>query len=238
MPRRARHLIPAGLPRRGELIAACAVAILRRAPAARPADPRARPGIRGREQGQQVAAVVAARARRWPGWPGRLPPGPGNALAGFTAGPSSILWHLGGGHLAGRAGAAARGVRRRAGLAAQAVSRRAGRRRRRGRADRLAGLAAHRRVGGPAAAPGPGRGGSPRRRRPARSGRAPWSPGTACALGVVPATGAIAELRWAEALARHARRRCRRAGRDARRAAGGARRAPPPQAGDRPRPRR
>src|ERR1700727_1320300 len=28
MPRRARHLIPRGLPRRGEVIAACAVAIL------------------------------------------------------------------------------------------------------------------------------------------------------------------------------------------------------------------
>ena len=38
------------------------------------------------------------------------------------------------------------------------------------------------------------------RRRLATPRSAPgrWSPGTACALGVVPATGAVAELRWAE----------------------------------------
>jgi hypothetical protein len=33
-----------------------------------------------------------------------LAAGPQNALAGFAAGPSGILWHLGGGHLAGRIG--------------------------------------------------------------------------------------------------------------------------------------
>ncbi len=77
---------------------------------------------------------------------------------------------------------------------------------------------------------------APSPRAPIRAGAVVTREG--CALGVVPATGAIAELRWAEVARGHADRRRRGAGRNARRAPGGARRAPPPQAGDRPRPRR
>ena len=78
-------------------------------------------------QGQQVAAVVAARA--------------GGGRAGLDAGGRpgarrrrasppgrrAILGHLGGGHLAGRAGQPLAGFARRRELAAAAVPRRAGR---------------------------------------------------------------------------------------------------------------
>jgi hypothetical protein len=102
-PRRARYLIPKGTPRRVEVTAACAVAIL--------------VAHLLLAQVTLVLAVIFAavsKASRWRLWwllgpagaglAWTLAAGPEHALAGFTAGPSSILWHLGGGHLAGRGG--------------------------------------------------------------------------------------------------------------------------------------
>jgi hypothetical protein len=102
-PRRARYLIPKDLTRRGEVVAACAVAIL--------------VAHLLLAQLTLVLAVIFAAVSKASGWrrwwllapagaglAWTLAAGPGNALAGFTAGPSGILWHLGGGHLAGRAG--------------------------------------------------------------------------------------------------------------------------------------
>src|SRR6185437_8374605 len=101
MPRQARHLIPAGLPRRGELIAACVVAILV-----------AHLLLAQLTFVLAVTFAVAAKAGRWRPWwllapaaaglAWTLAAGPENALAGFAAGPASILWHLGGGRLAGQ----------------------------------------------------------------------------------------------------------------------------------------
>ncbi len=137
VPRRARHLIPAGLPRRGELIAVCAVAIVIA-------------HLLLAQLTLVLALVFAAagKASRWRLWwllgPAAaglawiLAAGPGNAFAGFAAGPSSILGYLSAGRLAGHIGhplAAFGGVE---GLAAEAVPRRAALRCRRGRADRLA----------------------------------------------------------------------------------------------------
>lgn len=101
-PRRARHLIWVGLPRRRELIAVCAVAIL----------------VLHLVFAQltlllAVVFAVVSKVSKWRMWWLFLPvaaglgwtiaAGPGNAIAGFIAGPSNILWHLAGGHLAGRA---------------------------------------------------------------------------------------------------------------------------------------
>ncbi len=103
MPRRARHLIPAGLPRRGELVAVCAVAIL----AAH---------LLFAQLTLVLALVFAATGKvsRWRMWwllgpaaaglAWTLAAGPGHALAGFAAGPSSILRYLSAGHLAGHLG--------------------------------------------------------------------------------------------------------------------------------------
>ena len=93
-PRRARQLIPAGLPRRGELIAACAVAVA---------------GVHLLlAQLTLILAVTFAglsRATRWRlswllvpavvGVAWILLAGPGPALTGFAAGPASVLRHLG-----------------------------------------------------------------------------------------------------------------------------------------------
>jgi len=94
-------LIPAGLPRRGELIAACVVAILV-----------AHLLLAQLTFVLAVTFAVAAKAGRWRPWwllapaaaglAWTLAAGPENALAGFAAGPASILWHLGGGRLAGQ----------------------------------------------------------------------------------------------------------------------------------------
>ncbi len=61
-----------------------------------------------------VIFAVVSKTSRWRLWwllapavaglAWTLAAGPGSALAGFAAGPSGILWHLGGGHLAGRIG--------------------------------------------------------------------------------------------------------------------------------------
>ncbi|HET9080479.1 MAG TPA: hypothetical protein VFO01_08180 [Trebonia sp.] len=102
-PRRARHLIPRGLPRRGELVAGCAVALVV-----------AHLLLAQLTLVLAVAFAVVSKASRWRLWwllapaaaglTWALAIGPGRALAGSAAGPASILWHLGGGHLAGEAG--------------------------------------------------------------------------------------------------------------------------------------
>ena len=124
MPRRARHLIPAGFPRRGELIAACAVLILL-----------AHLLLAQLTLVLALVFAVVGKVTRWrlcwllapaaAGLAWTLAAGPGQALAGFAAGPSSVLgtwpagtWPAG----PGRPLAAFARDRR---LAAAAVSRRA-----------------------------------------------------------------------------------------------------------------
>jgi len=102
-PRRARHLIPTGLPRRGEVIAVCAVAILL-----------AHLLLAQLTLVLAIAFAVTGKASRWRRWwllapmvgglAWTLATGLDNAVAGFAAGPSSILWQLSGGHLAGETG--------------------------------------------------------------------------------------------------------------------------------------
>jgi hypothetical protein len=197
VPRRARHLIPDGVPRRVELIAACAVTILLA-------------HLLLAQLTLLLALVFAlvSKATRWRlgwlAWPAlaglawTIAVGPGDAIAGFTAGPSAILWHLGGGRLGG------------------------------GTAQPLAGFAGAQHwlprqfplalVGGAAEAAllgwldwvhtdewavppsRPGLIAGARRviaARTIRAGGVVTREG--CALGVVQATGAVAELRWAEA---------------------------------------
>jgi hypothetical protein len=103
VPRRARHLIPTGLPRRSEIIAVCAVAILL-----------AHLLLAQLTLVLAIAFAVLGKASRWRRWWLLAPVAAGlawtlalrldTALAGFAAGPSGILWHLGGGHLAGEIG--------------------------------------------------------------------------------------------------------------------------------------
>src|ERR1700722_7069147 len=93
MPRRARQLVPAGLPRRGELIAVCAVLILL-----------AHLLLAQLTLVLALVFAVAGKITRWRlcwlfapaaaglGW--MLAAGPGEALAGFAAGPVSVLGHL------------------------------------------------------------------------------------------------------------------------------------------------
>jgi hypothetical protein len=102
-PRRARHLVPKGLPRRTEAVAAAAVAVLA-----------VHLVLAQVTLLLVVAFFVVGKVSRWRrswllipalaglGWV--LAIGPGPAIAGFTVGPGSILWHLAGGHLAGKAG--------------------------------------------------------------------------------------------------------------------------------------
>jgi hypothetical protein len=102
MPRRARQLIPTGLPRRGEVVAVCAVAILA-----------AHLLLAQLTLVLAVVFVVVSKISQWRRWwlltpvaaglVWTLAIGPDRALAGFAAGPSDILWHLGGGHPAGEA---------------------------------------------------------------------------------------------------------------------------------------
>jgi hypothetical protein len=100
MPRRARQLIPAGVPRRGELIAAGLVLI-----------------VLAHLLLAQLTIVLAlaftavGKVTRWrlywllapaaAGLAWMLAVGPGETLAGFAAGPSSVLGHLAGAHAAG-----------------------------------------------------------------------------------------------------------------------------------------
>jgi hypothetical protein len=198
MPRRARHLIPAGLPRRGELIAVCVMALLI-----------AHLLLAQLTLVLALVFVVVSKVSRWRLWwlaapaaaglAWTLATGPGSAVAGFTAGPAAILWHLGGGHLAGRAGqplagfgGAAKWLPRQFPLALVAGAAEAA----------LIGWLDWLHTDEWAVPPSrPGLIAAVRRAVATRATRA----GTVvtregCALGVAPATGAVAELRWAEAL--------------------------------------
>jgi hypothetical protein len=196
-PRHARHLIPAGLPRRGELIAVCAVAILVA-------------HLLLAQLTLVLALVLAAigKAGRWRRWwllvpavvglAWTLAAGPGSALAGFAAGPSAILGYLSAGHLSTDLGhpfaafAGAQGWLPRQfpvaliGAAGEAAL-----------IGWLGWLHTDEWVVPP---PRPGVIAAARRASAARAIRAgAVVTREGCALGVVPATGAVAELRWAEA---------------------------------------
>src|SRR6202012_1481847 len=103
MPRRARHLIPAGLPRRGELIAVSVIAILV-----------AHLLLAQLTLVLALIFAVVSKGTRWRLWWLAAPAaaglawtvgaGPGNPAGGSPAGPAGILWPLTGGHLAGRDG--------------------------------------------------------------------------------------------------------------------------------------
>src|SRR6202044_716331 len=93
MPRRARYLVPKGLPRRGELLAACAVVL-----------------IVSHLLFAQLTLLIAVvcyligKATRWraawllgpaaAGLVWTLTLGPAKAAAGFTAGPAQIIGYL------------------------------------------------------------------------------------------------------------------------------------------------
>lgn len=196
VPRRARHLIPTGLPRRRETVAGCAVAILV-----------AHLLLAQLTLVLAVLFAVVSKASRWRLWwllapaaaglAWTLATGPDQALAGFAAGPSAILWHLGGGHLAGAAGHPFAGFADAGdwlprqfpvaliGGAAEAAL-----------AGWLAWLHTDEWAVPP---PRPGLLAAARRELNAnaiRAGAVVTRDG--CALGVVPSTGAIAELRWAD----------------------------------------
>ena len=103
MPRRARHLIPAGAPHRGEAVAASALLVLL-----------VHLLLAQLTLVLAVAFAVIARLSRWRLWwlivPAAaglfltLAAGPGHAAAGFAAGPSHVLGYLGHGHLPDRLG--------------------------------------------------------------------------------------------------------------------------------------
>jgi hypothetical protein len=196
VPRRGRHLIPTGLPRRGELVAVCAVAILVA-------------HLLLAQLTLVLALVLAAigKTSRWRPWwllvpavaglAWTLAAGPGNALAGFAAGPASILAYLSGGHLAGHPGhplAAFAGVQ--SWLPRQFP------------VALVTGAAEAALIGWldwlhtdewAVPPPRPGAVTAVRRALAANAVRAGGVvTRDGCALGVVPATGAVAELRWAE----------------------------------------
>ena len=189
---------PGRMPRRGELIAVCAMAILVAHLLLAQLTLVLALVFVVVEQGKQVAAVVAGRARG-----GRAGLDAcrrsGHAVAGFTAGPSAILWHLGGGHLAGRAGQPLAGF----GGAGSWLPRQFP-------IALVSGAAEAALIGWldwlhtdewAVPPPRPGLIAAVRRAiatRVTRAGTVVTREG--CALGVVPATGAVAELRWAEAL--------------------------------------
>lgn len=196
VPRRARRLVPAGLPRRGELIAACAVGcVLVHLLFA---------------QLTLVLVVVftlVGRTTRWRPWwllwPAlagavwTLAAGSDQALAGFAAGPASLLRHLGAGGAAAHAGHpldALAGIGgwlpRQFPLALPLAA---------AEAAVLGWLTWLRTDEWAVPAPRPGVVAALRAAVTARfigSGAVLTRDG--CALGTVPATGAAAELRWAE----------------------------------------
>lgn len=195
-PRRARRLVPAGLPRRGELIAACAVGC-----------------VLVHLLFAQLTFVLVVlftlvgRTTRWRLWwllwPAlagavwTLAAGPEQALAGFAAGPASLLRHLGAGGAAAHAGHPLDALTGIGGwlprqfpvalplAAAEAAA--------------LGWLTWLRTDEWAVPAPRPGAVAALRTAVTARfigSGAVLTRDG--CALGTVPATGAAAELRWAE----------------------------------------
>jgi hypothetical protein len=196
VPRRGRHLIPAGLPRRGEVLAVFAVTILAGHLVFAPV--------------MLVVAIVlvaAGRATRWRPWWLLLPAtaglawmlatGPSAALADFTAWPSGILGSLSGGRRAAHPGhpfaafhAAWSSLPGQipVALICGAVE-----------AAVLGWLVWLHTDEWAVPAPRPGAIAAVRGRLTAatiRAGAVLTRDG--CALGVVPATGAIAELRWVE----------------------------------------
>jgi hypothetical protein len=98
MPRRARQLIPATLQRRGEFLAACATAIVL-----------AHLLLAQLTLVLAVVFAVVSRTSRWRLWWLLCPAlaglawilvsGPGNAFAGFAAGPGGVLRYLSGRYL-------------------------------------------------------------------------------------------------------------------------------------------
>ena len=196
MPRRARYLIPTGVPRRREVVAVSAVAVLA-----------AHLLLAQLPLVLAVVCAVVSKASRWrllwllapatAGLAWTLAIGPDRALAGFAAGPSGILWHLSGGHLAGEIGHPLAGFGGAQGwlprqfpvaLICGAVE------------AALAGWLDWLHTDEWAVRPArPGLVAAVRRARTESAIRA----GTVvtrdgCALGVIPDTGAVAELRWAE----------------------------------------
>jgi hypothetical protein len=196
VPRRARHLLPAGLARRGELVAAGAVAILL-----------AHLLLAQLTLVLALALAAIGKSSRWRPWwllvpavaglAWTLAAGPGNALAGFAAGPASILAYLSGGHLASHLG---RPLAAFAGLQGWLP--------RQLPVALVTGAAEAALIGwldwlhtDEWAVP-PARPGAVAAVRRALAANAVRAGGVVtrdgCALGVVPSTGAVAELRWAE----------------------------------------
>src|SRR5580693_10745503 len=196
MPLRARQQVPVGRTQRGRVTAACAVLILLAHLLLAPVT-----------LGLAVTFTVTGRVIRWRLWWLTVPAvaglawalaiGAGRAGAGFAAGPAHVLGYLGRGRLAAEPGhpsgpfaGAGSWLPRQLPIAL------------------IAGAAEAALIGwlewlraGPAAAP-PRRPGAVAAVRTAlaasliRSGSVVTRGG--CALGVVPATGAVAELRWPE----------------------------------------
>jgi len=98
MPRRARHLIATDLPHRGEVMAACGVLILL-----------AHLLLAQLTLGLAVVFAVIGHVSRWRLWWLTVPAaaglawalavGPGHAAGGFAAGPAQVVGYLGHGHL-------------------------------------------------------------------------------------------------------------------------------------------
>jgi hypothetical protein len=196
MPRRARQQIPAGLTQRGRVTAACAVLILL-----------AHLLLAQVTLGLAVAFTVTGRVSRWRLWWLTVPAaaglawalaiGAGRAGAGFAAGPAHVLGYLGRGRLAAGLGhpsgpfaGAGSWLPRQLPIALIAGAAEAA----------LIGWLERLRADGPAVRPRrPGAVAAMRTALAAsliRSGSVVTRDG--CALGVAPATGAVAELRWPE----------------------------------------
>ena len=196
MPGRARHPVPASPPRRSRVIAACAVLLLV-----------AHLLLAQLTLVLALSFMLTGRVSRWRlGWLAgpaaagliwALALGPGRAVAGFAAGPAHILDYLGHGRLAaglshpsGPFAGAGSWLPRQLPIALIAGAAEAA----------LIGWLGWLRTG-PLAVP-PRRPGAVAAVRTAlaaaliRSGSVVTRNG--CALGVAPATGAVAELRWTE----------------------------------------
>jgi hypothetical protein len=199
MPGRARHPIPADRTQRGRAVAACAVLALL-----------AHLLLAQLTLVLTLLFIAAGRVTRWRLWwlagPAAaglvwaLAVGPGRAAAGFTAGPAQLLESLGAlgrGRLAAGAShppepfaGAGRWLPRQLPIALIAAA---------AEAALIGWLARLRAVGSPVTPPRPGAVAAARTALAGsliRSGSVVTRNG--CALGVVPATGAVAELRWPE----------------------------------------
>jgi hypothetical protein len=190
-PRRARQLIPAGLPHRSRVVAACAVLVVL-----------AHLLLAQLTLAFAVAFAVTGRVSRWRPWWLAAPVavglgwalaiGPRSAGAGFAAGPAQVLGYLGHGDLLER-------MARPSELFARAGSWLP----RQLPLALAAGAAEAALIGwlgpDPSQSPRPGLVAAARTRLAAaiiRAGAVVTRDG--CALGVAPVTGAVVELRWAE----------------------------------------